>query len=157
MNYIIREMRTFEYPLLCDFLYEAIFQHDEMNLLPKSIIEKPELQVYIKDFGNQKDDYCLCAEVDGIIIGAVWVRNIKGYGSIDDVTPEFAISIYKDYRGYEVGTKMMKKMLGYLKKAGYSKTSLSVQKDNYAVKMYLNLGFQIMDENEEEYIMIHYL
>lgn len=157
MNYIIRKMRNFEYSLLCNFLYEAIFQRDEMNLLPKSIIEKPELQVYIKDFGNQKDDYCLCAEVDGIIIGAVWVRNIKGYGSIDDVTPECAISIYKDYRGYGIGTEMMKKMLNYLKKAGYSKTSLAVQKDNYAVKMYLNVGFQIVDENEEEYIMIHYL
>ena len=157
MNYNIREMRITEYALLVDFLYEAIFQRDETNLVPKSIIERPELQVYIQNFGDKKDDYCLCTEVEDKMIGAVWVRNIQGYGNIDSVTPEFAISLYKKYRGHGIGTKMMKKMLDYLKHSGYSKTSLAVQKDNYAVKMYLNVGFQIVNENEEEYIMVHYL
>lgn len=52
------------YPLLTDFLYEAIFQRDENNLLPKTIINEPALQVYIKNFGKEKDDYCLYAEVE---------------------------------------------------------------------------------------------
>ena len=30
----------------------------------------------------------------------------------------------------------------------------SVQKANYAVKMYENVGFKIIDENDEEYIMV---
>ena len=153
MKYTIREMKQFEYHLLNDFLYEAIFKRDETNLIPRAIIQKPELQVYIKNFGKEKDDYCLCAEVDGKIVGAVWVRNIKGYGSIDDDTPEFAISLYKDFRGYGIGSEMMKDMLNHLKKAGYKKASLAVQKDNYALKMYLSVGFQIIDENTEEYIM----
>ena len=157
MNYIIRQMHSYEYKLLDNFIYEAIFQRDENNLAPKSIIRKPEIQVYIKDFGNKQSDYCLCAEMDGTVIGAVWVRNIKGYGSIDDSTPEFAISLYKEYRGKGIGTELMKKMIEYLKDAGYSKASLAVQKDNYAVKMYLNVGFRIKTENEEEYVMIHYL
>ena len=38
--------------------------------------------------------------------------------------------------------------------AGYSKISLSVQKSNYAVKMYEKEGFTVVDENNEEYIMI---
>ncbi len=157
MDYNIREMRITEYALLVDFLYEAIFQRDETNLVPKSIIERPELQVYIQNFGDKKDDYCLCAEVEDKMIGAVWVRNIQGYGNIDSVTPEFAISLYKKYRGHGIGTEMMQKMLDYLKHSGYSKTSLAVQKDNYAVRMYLNVGFQIVSENEEEYIMVYYL
>ena len=40
-----------------------------------------------------------------------------------------------------------------LKEAGYQKASLSVQKENYAVKMYRNLGFTIIGENDEEYLM----
>jgi len=48
-------------------------------------------------------------------------------------------------------------MLGFLKNKGYHKTSLAVQKDNYALHMYLNAGFQITGENEQEYIMVHYL
>lgn len=124
-------------------------------MAPKSIVRKPELQVYIKDFGKETDDYCLCAEVNDKIIGAVWVRNIKGYGSVDDVTPEFAISLYKDYRGQGIGTEMMKHMLNYLKNPGYKQTSLAVQKANYALKIYLAVGFRIVDDNEEEYIMVY--
>lgn len=155
MDYIIREMKPSEYPLLDDFLYEAIFQRDETNLAPRSIIQNPELQVYIKDFGTQKDDCCFCAEVNHQLVGAVWVRNISGYGSVDAITPEFAISLYKPYRSKGIGTALMKTMLSHLKNAGYPKASLSVQKDNYALKMYLNVGFQIIGENEEEYIMVH--
>ncbi|MDL2277112.1 GNAT family N-acetyltransferase [Parabacteroides sp. OttesenSCG-928-G07] len=62
----------------------------------------PEIYAYIKDFGKSKDDYCFVADSEGEIVGAVWVRiisgDIKGYGYIDDETPEFAISLYKDYR-----------------------------------------------------------
>lgn len=49
---------------------------------------------------------------------------------------------------------MMKKMLCMLKENGYKQTSLAVQKKNYAVKMYKKVGFEIVDENDEEYIML---
>ena len=49
---------------------------------------------------------------------------------------------------------MMKQMMTELKGRGYKKTSLAVQKENYAVKMYKNVGFEIVNENEEEYIMV---
>jgi Acetyltransferases len=150
-------MHSYEYPLFEDFLYEAIFQRDENNLAPKSITQRPELQVYIQNFGCKQGDYCLCAEVDEKVIGAVWVRIINGFGSIDNQTPEFAISLYKEYRGMRIGTELMKKMIEHLKEAGYSKASLAVQKDNYAAGVYMKLGFQIEAENEEEYIMVRYL
>ena len=47
----------------------------------------------------------------------------------------------------------MKKMLVLLKEKGYEKASLAVQKANYAVQMYEKVGFKIVDENDEEYIM----
>lgn len=48
----------------------------------------------------------------------------------------------------------MKDMLGFLKNKGYKQTSLSVQKANYAVRMYRRAGFEVIDENEKEYIMV---
>ena len=59
--YQIREMRSGERYILDDMLYEAIFQPDENNLLPREIIQRPEIKVYIEDFGKE-DDYCLVAE-----------------------------------------------------------------------------------------------
>lgn len=155
MKYLIRALKPSEYGVLEDFLYEAIFQPDESNLAPRSILEKPELQVYIQGFGESETDDCLCAVVDDKIVGAVWVRNIKGYGSIDETTPEFAISLYKEYRGHGIGTNLMKQMLLRLQEKKYQKASLAVQKKNYAVNMYLAVGFRILAETEEEYLMVH--
>jgi len=45
-------------------------------------------------------------------------------------------------------------MISYLTEKGYNQTSLSVEKKNYAVSMYKNLGFEIIDENKEDYIML---
>ena len=121
---------------------------------PRSIINQPKLQVYIADFGKKKDDIGLVAEVDKRVVGAVWVRIMNDYGHIDNNTPSFVISLYKDYRGFGIGTDLMKKMLHILKGRGYKQASLAVQKTNYAVRMYQKTGFEIVGENEEEYIML---
>ena len=99
----------------------------------------------------------LVAEVDGKIVGAVWVRIMNDYGHIDNETPSLAISLYKEYRGFGIVTALMKKILALLKENGYKQVSLSVQKANYAAKLYLKVGFEIVRENEEEYIMVNYL
>ena len=153
MDYKIREIRKNEYSILFDFLYEAIFITEGMDKPPKSIIEQPELQVYIKDFGKA-DDWCFVVEIKEKIVGAVWVRIMNDYGHIDDETPSFAISLYEQYRNMGIGTALMRDMLEFLKNKGYKRTSLSVQKVNYAVRMYQKVGFEVIDENEEEYIMV---
>ena len=153
MDYQIREIRENEYSILSDFLYEAIFIPEGMNKPPKSIIEQPELQIYVADFGKA-DDWCLVAETKEKIVGAAWVRIMNDYGHVDDETPSFAISLYEGYRHLGIGTALMKTILQLLKDKGYKQTSLSVQKGNYAVAMYRKVGFEVVDENEEEYIMI---
>ena len=67
---LIREMTVNEYPLLEDFLYEAIFIPEGMKKPPRDIIQNDELQVYIKDFGKRKDDHCLVADDGGKVVGA---------------------------------------------------------------------------------------
>ncbi len=157
MDYTIREIQKQEYPLLDNFLYEAIFIPTGIEPPPKTIITAPELQVYVAHFGELKDDWGLVAEVDGKIVGAVWVRIMHDYRHIDDETPSLAISLYKEYRGFGIGTAMMKEILALLKSHGYKRVSLSVQKANYAAKLYLKVGFEIIRENEEEYIMMNSL
>lgn len=154
INYTIREIKNSEYHFLKNFLYEAIFIPMGVEKPPISIIEDDALQVYIKNFGDFSDDKCFVSEYNGKIIGAVWVRIMNDYGHVDDRTPSFAISLYEEYRNAGIGTEMMKTMLEYLKSCGYEQASLAVQKENYAVKMYKKLGFETVDENNEEYIMI---
>lgn len=157
MEYTIRKMTVPEYPLLSDFLYEAIFIPNGIKPPPRDIIASPELQIYVERFGALKDDFALVAEIEGKIVGAVWVRIMNDYGHIDEETPSLAISLYKEYRGQGIGTNMMKEMLSLLKTHGYKRVSLSVQKANYAAEMYRKIGFEIARENEEECIMIYNL
>ena len=78
----------------------------------------------------------------------------KGFGNVDKKTPEFAISLFKEYRNQGIGTRMMKKMITYLQKCGYEQASLSVQKENYAVRLYKKVGFEIIGENNKDYLML---
>lgn len=154
MDYRIRPLSEGEDSLLQDFLYEAVYVPEGMSAPPRSIIDLPELKVYITDFGKKKEDMGLVAEVDGKVVGAVWVRIMNDYGHIDNATPSFAISLYKDYRGFGIGTALMKAMLRLLKGRGYKQASLAVQKANYAVSMYQKTGFEIIGQNQEEFIML---
>ena len=152
--YIIRDIRPDEIPLLDDFLYEAIFIPEGVPAPSPSIIENEDLQVYVRDFGHKTDDCCLVAEVDGKIVGAVWTRIMEDYGHIDDQTPSLAISLYKEYRGHGIGTQLLRNMLDRLRISGYPQVSLSVQKANYAIRMYQKAGFITIEDRGEELLMV---
>lgn len=157
-NVTIREIKQSELGILEDMLYVAIYQPNRKNLMPRSVLNIPEVNAYIRDFGKEKADYCLVGDFEGEIIGAVWIRiisgDIKGYAYIDDHTPEFAISLFEEYRNQGIGTRLMTAMIDYLRKNGYKQTSLNVKKENYAVKLYRKMGFEVIREDDKDYLMI---
>ena len=154
MQYTIREIRADEYDLLRDFLYEAIFIPEGCEAPDRSILDLPELQVYIKDFGTRPSDRCLIAESDGRPLGAVWCRIMDDYGHIGDETPSLAISLHEGYRCLGIGTALMQRMMDLLRGSGYKQVSLSVQKANRAVRLYRRLGFTTVRMTDEELIMV---
>ena len=151
---MIRKLYPEEADLLRDFLYEAIFIPEGVEPPTRDIVERPELRIYYDDFGTGPADHCLVAEAAGRVVGAAWTRIMHDYGHVDDETPSFAISLIPEYRGRGIGTRLMKEMLTMLKDCGFKQTSLAVQKANYAVRMYKEVGFKIIDENDEEFIMV---
>lgn len=153
MAYIIRELRQNEINVLDTFLYEAIFIPEGVPTPPKNIIEHPDLQIYVVDFGK-KDDICYVAEVDGKVVGAVWTRIINDYGHVDETTPSLSISLLQEWRQLGIGTELMKQILLTLKEREYKQVSLSVQKINYAVRLYEKVGFEVVRENETDYVMV---
>jgi len=160
-NLKIRSILESEYSILEDFLYHAIFLPPELESVPYETIFDPEIFVYIDGFGAM-DDHCVVAEQDRKIVGMAWVRIIQGYGHIDDKTPELAVSVLPNLRGKGIGTKLMKSLFDLLQTNGYKQTSLSVQKDNPALRFYKRLGYKIFGEEKdyvdnEDYLMIKYL
>lgn len=154
----IRPLKKEETPLLREFLYQSIFQKDPQNPIPPSVVDDPNVIIYIQNFGQKKDDHCLVAEVSHKVVGALWARLLKdsprGYGNIDETTPELAIALLPRYRGQGIGTALMEAMIALLKEKGYQKASLSVQKENPARRLYERLGFVPLKQTAEEWIMV---
>ncbi len=109
---------------------------------------------YVDRFGTRPEDFCLVALVNDVIIGAAWLRNSCSYGKVDETTPELAISLYPEYRNKGIGSRLLSSFLETMSEKGYGKVSLSVDKTNYAVKMYRKYGFAIIEEREHDYLMV---
>lgn len=157
-NLIIRRILPSEYGLPESMMYEAIFQPDPAHPYPKEVIYHPQVRVYWDNWGAEKDDCCLVAIVDRTRVGAVWIRTFpggeKGCGYIDEETPEIAIALFETYRNQGIGTRMLQQIIALMKTEGYAQTSLSVSKGNPAIRLYMRLGFTIVDENKEDYILL---
>lgn len=78
----------------------------------------------------------------------------RGYGNIDPYTPELAIAVLPEFRGRGVGAALLNALFDRLAGQNYSRLSLSVQKDNPAFRLYRRVGFEILRDNGEDFIMV---
>lgn len=153
----VRVISESDYPCLKQFLYQAIFVPKGERPPNRELIYEPEIYIYIKDFGEKAGDIGVVAEQNGQVVGAAWARIIRAYGHLDNNTPELAISILPEFRGCDIGSKLMKKLFALLITNGYKQTSLSVQKDNPAVRFYQKLGYKIIGEKPDKAGHMDYL
>lgn len=150
-----RPMKAAEYPLLANFLYEAIFLPPGATPPPREVVKLPELQPYIADFGKN-GDFCLCAVNEKQVIGAAWCRYLQGYGSVEGM-PELAVSLLPSFRGKGIGSVLLKKFLEEIKQRNLPGISLSVQKENPAHRLYERLGFEIVREQADTWVMVYHV
>lgn len=141
MAFQIRNIVPGDFPLLKEFLYEAIFVPEGVAPPPRSVVNRPELQIYFADFGSRAGDLGLVAESGSEVVGMVWCRLMHDYGHLDDDTPSLALAVREPFRSNGIGSALLQAMLLLLKQAGYPRVSLSVQKANRAVHLYRRQDF----------------
>ena len=151
---MIRSLKEEEYNLLEEFLYQAIYIPEGFSPLERSILQDPDLQMYVKDFGQKDGDFALAAEENGQIVGIVWVRLMKDYGYYNDRTPSLSISLLPEFRAKGLGQQLMIAILDLLKSKGYPSVSLSVSKENPAVRFYRRLGFVVVEDRRDDFLMV---
>lgn len=157
----ITAMEPEEYPLLAEFLYQAIHVLPGTPTPDRSVVELPELRRYIEGFGRF-GDACMVAKVETsdrpLIVGAAWARifprSATGYGTIDTATPEVSISLFPDWRDQGIGRRLMTALLNRLRIDSHTAASLSVQRTNInALHLYESLGFTTISEHDGELVM----
>jgi ribosomal protein S18 acetylase RimI-like enzyme len=153
----IRKLKVSELDFLADMLFEAIFIPKGHAPLPKEIILDKSLSRYIDDWGKDKFDFVLVKDVDNQPVGAIWGRLLKGenkgFGYVDDRTPELSMAVKQDYRNQGIGTELIEAIASEYQNIGVQYLSQSVDKANNASKLYKRLGYDIVEETETSWTM----
>ncbi|MCY7402590.1 MAG: GNAT family N-acetyltransferase [Nocardioides sp.] len=83
-------------------------------------------------------------------VGAAWLRlftaDDPGYGFTDVATPEVSMGVLCSWRGQGVGRRLLERLISAAREMGLPALSLSVEADNYAHRLYEDLGFTVVAE-----------
>lgn len=154
----IRDLEDQELEFLMDMLYESI--HIPENKPSKEkLLGLPHLKKYSDGWGRKGDRALIAIDEANQSVGAVWYRlfdeHNKGYGYVDQHTPELGIAVSTEVRGIGVGTLLMGKIIQLALEDGYKSISLSVDPDNSnAVQLYNNMGFKECGVSGTSLIMV---
>ncbi len=156
MNYEIRSLLPTDEPFLWEMLYQALYVPEGEPALSRDIIQLPEIARYVQGWGRSGDRGCLTINSQtGEPIGAVWVRlwvgDDRGYGYVDDETPELAIAVLPNYRNQGIGSALLSQFLTAIPKA--LSISLSVAETNPAWRLYDRFGFAIVGRDGSSLLM----
>lgn len=154
---IIREASSSDQPALDEMLYQSLHVPPGRQPLSREILQEHDISKYVADWGRPGDlaFIALDSETDDLL-GAAWLRLLKGdergYGYVDDKTPELGVAVAAGYRGQGVGSSLLEYLL---EAAGvvYGSVSLSVSKGNPALKLYERLGFRLVGEEGDSLTM----
>jgi ribosomal protein S18 acetylase RimI-like enzyme len=131
---------------LWEMLYHASYAADLGAPGPGALREHPELARYVDGWGRRADLGVIAVDDEtDERVGAAWLRlltgDAKGYGYVDDDTPELAIAVLPAHRGQGVGEQLLRELLDAAR--GTSRAvSLSVRTDNPARRLYERVGFR---------------
>jgi ribosomal protein S18 acetylase RimI-like enzyme len=156
MNSIIQFLTSKDEPFLWEMLYQALYIPEGQSALPREVVHLPELSRYVKGWGREGDCGLFVSDtVIGQPVGAVWLRLLvgdnKGYGYVNDDTPELGIAVLPEYRGQGIGTQLLTHLFASV--CGQSSISLSVSANNPAVRLYKRFGFEILSKTDESLLM----
>lgn len=157
--YGVRTAGTEDAAFLWDMLYEAACWRPEGPKLPREeVFSTPELAHYVDGWGRPGDAAVIALDPDdGAKVGAAWYRLMPpedpGYGFVDAVTPEISIAVVPDRRGTSAGEVLLDALMKTARSEGFGALSLSVEKDNQAIRLYHHAGFRKLHFSEGAWTM----
>jgi ribosomal protein S18 acetylase RimI-like enzyme len=114
--------------------------------------------LYVKAWGR-RGDAAMIAIDGGFPVGAAWYRlfgrDRRGYGFVDERTPELAIAVVPSARGKGVGSALLDALIARARDEGYERISLSVDRNNArAIGLYQRHGFHRVGEEDDSVTML---
>jgi ADP-ribose pyrophosphatase YjhB (NUDIX family)/ribosomal protein S18 acetylase RimI-like enzyme len=143
---LIRPITASDEPFLREVVYYAIYVPEGTPPPSQDVLNRPDVAKYVRAWGREGDRGFVAIDTQSQArVGATWFRLFnsqdRGYGYVDDSTPELTIAILPEYRGQGIGTRLLGQLLESAA-SHYRALSLSVDPDNPALRLYKRLGFE---------------
>ena len=147
-DYVIRPLTQADEPLLWEMLYHAIYVPEGQALPEPDVVNRPEIARYVRDWGQADDRGFIALDGGGKQpLGAAWLRLLrgdgKGFGYVDETTPELSVAVLPQCRGQGIGTRLLTRLL-QVASNNHPAVSLSVAAENPALRLYRRLGFEVV-------------
>jgi GNAT superfamily N-acetyltransferase len=109
------------------------------------------------DAWGRKGDTALIAMDGGHPVGAGWFRlfpdTLRGYGYIDDQTPEMTVVVVPTRQDEGIGGQLVSALLERAKAGGYGAISVSVERGNPDEERFKGQGFEEAREDGKTLIL----
>ncbi|MBI5705953.1 MAG: GNAT family N-acetyltransferase [Armatimonadetes bacterium] len=159
MRSVLTEFRAIDAKdegLLREFCYLALYVEPGAAPFPPEFVDMPEIARYWMGWGAD-GDLGVFAVRNGRAIGAAWLRTLqgdaRGYGWVSDEIPELSLSLLPAFRGRGIGSKLLAELLG-IADMRFGGISLSVSKNNPAVRLYERFEFETVGGDGSSLIML---
>ncbi len=124
---------------------------------PLDVLADPALAPYVAGW-PRPGDLGVVAEDAGRPVGAAWARlfppDAPAYGFVRADVPELAIATVPDRRGTGLGGALLRELVAVAAAAGVPGLSLSVHRDNPALRLYERHGFVRVGRLGESHTML---
>jgi GNAT superfamily N-acetyltransferase len=133
---------------MADMLVEAVNWSSEWKRKSRNrVLSASATGGYIAGWPRDTD-LGVIAETGGEPIGAAWLRffpvSEPGYGFVAAGIPELTVGVAAPWRGRGVGRALLRAIAGQARSAGVAQISLSVERKNFAQKLYLSEGYRVV-------------
>jgi GNAT superfamily N-acetyltransferase len=139
---------------MADMLVAAVNWSPEWKKKSRSqVLSAPRTAHYIAGWPRDTD-LGVIAEAAGEPIGAAWLRFLPaddpGYGFVAPDVPELTLGVADTWRGRGVGRALLRAIAAQARSAGIRRISLSVERKNFAQRLYKSEGYQVVDSSDAD-------
>jgi GNAT superfamily N-acetyltransferase len=147
---VIRRGGAQDVPFMRSLLTHAYNWH--VNLLDTDV----PIGRYVDGWGRPGDT-ALIAQEGGHRVGAGWFRlfreSARGYGFVDDQTPELTIVVVPSRQGEGIGQLLLTGLVDRAQADAYRAVSVSLERGHPEVEIYEAAGFDEIEETERTVTM----
>ncbi|MGO4533995.1 GNAT family N-acetyltransferase [Leifsonia sp. 2MCAF36] len=144
--------------VLADMLVEAANWNPVLSRSRVTVLEDRAVTRYVAGWQRPGDFGCVAEDAGGVPVGACWARlfpaNAPGHGFVAVGVPELILGVYPQWRARGAGRALLRELATTAAARGHARVSLSVQRGNFAQRLYVSEGYVTVASRDDADTMV---